>query len=67
MDLTSLFSDDQMALIGCVLALSVCGLIATLSYRFGPAGKKPAGQNIRTLPVTPARHAEPAIQDRRAA
>ena len=37
MDLSSIFSDDQIAVIGCFLALAVCGGIAGLSFRFGPA------------------------------
>ena len=35
MDLQSVFSDNQLAVIGCFLALGVCGTIAGLSFRFG--------------------------------
>jgi hypothetical protein len=38
MDLSSMFTDDQIAVVGCFLALAVCGGIAGLSFRFGPAG-----------------------------
>ena len=40
MDLTSIFSDDQLAILGCFGALMVCGLIAAISFHFGPAGQK---------------------------
>lgn len=40
MDLQSVFSDNQLAVLGCFLALGVCGTIAALSFRFGPAGQK---------------------------
>lgn len=40
MDLQSVFTDNQLAVIGCFLALGVCGAIAGLSFRFGPAGQK---------------------------
>ncbi len=39
MDLTAVFSNDQIAVMGCFLALTVCGLLAATSFRFGPAGK----------------------------
>lgn len=41
MDLTSIFSDDQLAIAGCFLALIGCGLIAAVSFHFGPAGRQP--------------------------
>ncbi|MBL8819080.1 MAG: hypothetical protein JNL58_23830 [Planctomyces sp.] len=40
MDLSSIFSDDQTAIIGCFLALAGCGLIAAISFHFGPAGRQ---------------------------
>ncbi len=40
MDVSGMFSDDQMAVIGCFVALAVCGLIATISFHFGPAGRQ---------------------------
>jgi hypothetical protein len=40
MDLQSVFSDNQIAVMGCFAALGICGAIAALSYQFGPAGQK---------------------------
>lgn len=40
MDLQSVFSDNQIAVMGCFAALGICGAIAALSYQFGPAGHK---------------------------
>lgn len=40
MDLTALFSDDQIAVMGCFFALATCGLIVAASFRMGPAGKQ---------------------------
>ena len=40
MDLTSIFSDDQLAVMGCFGALAVCGLIAAVTFQFGPAGRQ---------------------------
>lgn len=40
MDLRALLSDDQIAVIGCFVALGACGLVAMLTYHFGSAGKK---------------------------
>ena len=40
MDLTALFSDDQIAVMGCFVALATCGLIVAASFRMGPAGKQ---------------------------
>ncbi len=68
MDLSSLFSDDQMAVIGCFVALSGCGLIALLSYRFGPAGRGSAKTYRTPMPVFPVRTPDTTrSQDRRAA
>ncbi|HIE97086.1 MAG: hypothetical protein ABGZ53_33695 [Fuerstiella sp.] len=39
MDLSAIFSDDQIAVIGCFIALTACGLVAAISFQFGPAGK----------------------------
>lgn len=67
MNLSGIFSDDQMALVGCFLALAVCGLISMISFHFGPAGRK-----SRTEPGTVSlagrtRSHDDALQDRRAA
>ena len=40
MDLTAIFSNDQLAVIGCFGALAVCGLVAAITFHVGPAGKK---------------------------
>lgn len=40
MDLQAMFSDNQIAVMGCFAALAVCGAIAGLSFQFGPAGQK---------------------------
>lgn len=39
MDLRSMLTDDQIAVLGCFVALGVCGLIGLISFHFGPAGK----------------------------
>ena len=39
-DLLRSFSDDQLAIGGCVLALLAGGLLVQLSYTFGPEGRK---------------------------
>lgn len=39
MDLSAAFTDDQLAIIGCFAALAFCGLMATVSFHFGSAGK----------------------------
>lgn len=49
MDLFAGFSDDQIAVIGCFGALAVCGVIAMISFQFGPQGKK--GQPATRLPL----------------
>ena len=39
MDLTAVFSNDQIAVLGCFGALATCGLIAAMTFHFGAAGK----------------------------
>jgi hypothetical protein len=39
MDLTAIFSNDQLAVMGCFAALAVSGVIAALSFQFGSAGR----------------------------
>jgi hypothetical protein len=54
MNVSGMFSDDQMAIIGCFAALAVCGMIAALSFHFGPAGreqKQIAGTRKHSLPL----------------
>ena len=68
MDLSSMLSDDQLAVFGCFFALAVCGLIATLSFRLGPAGVRLANSQRPGLPLNAARNRESQRpQDRRAA
>lgn len=38
--LANILSDDQFAILGCFGALAVCGMIAMLSFHFGPAGQQ---------------------------
>lgn len=69
MDVSGMFSDDQMAVICCFGALAVCGLIAALSFRFGPAGRPQNQMDFtrnRTLPLQKLQD-QSRQQDRRAA
>ena len=69
MDVSGLFSDDQMAVIGCFLALAVCGLIAAISFHLGPAGRQQKqidAARDRMLPLENV-HDQTQRQDRRAA
>ncbi len=67
MDLSNPFSQDQMAILGCFAAMGVCGLIATLSFKLGPAGQQTRTEQP-TIPMKPARSANSSsTQDRRAA
>lgn len=69
MDLLSAFSDDQLAITGCFVALGLCGAVAALSFHFGPAGREQRNQQRQTvtrrLPNTEA--PAPQTQERRAA
>ena len=69
MDVSGIFSDDQMAVIGCFLAIAVCGFIAALSFQFGPAGrqqKQIEATRSRTISVGRPQN-DSQHQDRRAA
>jgi hypothetical protein len=67
MDLSSMFSDDQMAIIGCFAAISVCGLVAALSFKLGPASQQQKSKP-NTIPLSSLRPGETSLtQDRRAA
>ena len=69
MEVSGVFSDDQMAVIFCFGALAVCGMIAALSFHFGPAGrqqKQMGGVQDGTLPMQKRKNQIPQ-QDRRAA
>ena len=69
MDVSGMFSDDQMSVIGCFAALAVCGMVAALSFQLGPAGRQQkqidAARN-RTLPLEKP-HDPAQRQGRRAA
>ncbi|MEQ9410804.1 MAG: hypothetical protein RIK87_24040 [Fuerstiella sp.] len=54
MDLTTILSNDQIAVLGCFGALAASGLFAAVSFHFGPAGKK-------SLQKTPQLRVSPAI------
>ena len=49
MDLSAVFSDDQIAVIGCFVALATCALVAAVSFQLGPAGKasSPASEGLK--------------------
>ena len=69
MNVSSMFSDDQMAVIGCFAALAVCGMIAALSFHFGPAGREQKQSDAtrkQTLPLQKLQD-QTQHQDRRAA
>ena len=67
MILLSIFTDDQTAILGCFGAIAVCGLIAALSFRLGPAGK-PQSTQQSTIRITRTVSTEGTkSQDRRAA
>ena len=69
MEVSGVFSDDQMAVIFCFGALAVCGMIAALSFHFGPAGRQQKqidGTRSQTLPLQKLQD-QTQHQDRRAA
>ncbi len=55
MDLQSMFSDNQLGVMGCFLALGVCGAIAALSFQFGAAGQKSTQDSSVRRSVHPIR------------
>ena len=66
MDLSAMFSDDQIAVIGCFVALAACGLVAAVSFHFGPAGKvSQQGDASLKMDVVPQRN--PESQQKKAA
>lgn len=65
MDLTAIFSDDQLAVMGCFAALAICGVIAAMSFQFGAAGQQTRnGENLR---LTAGRTEQTGSQSRKAA
>lgn len=68
MNLTEMLSDNQLAVIGSFLALTVCGLITAISYSLGPAGKKQrAAETFATPQVMSMAGKERQTPERRAA
>lgn len=53
-------SDDQLAIMGCVAALVVGGLITQLTYTFGPARRRATSAALPTITrmPQPIRHGE---------
>ena len=66
--LANILSDDQFAIVGCFAALAVCGLIAMISFHFGPAGQqktsRPASLQMNS---TRPKQTTDDVQERRAA
>ncbi|RLT20654.1 MAG: hypothetical protein DWI29_03515 [Planctomycetota bacterium] len=68
MDVSSMFSDDQMAVICCFAALTVCGMIAAMSFHFGPVGRQRQDDDTRNRPLPLQKQQDRTQrQDRRAA
>jgi uncharacterized membrane protein YdfJ with MMPL/SSD domain len=69
MNVSGMFSDDQMAIIGCFTALAVCGMIAALSFHFGPSGREQKQIEARRKQSLPLQKLQDQAQhqDRRAA
>jgi hypothetical protein len=63
----SIFTDDQTAILGCFGAIAVCGLIAALSFRLGPAGKPQSTQQTTIRITRTATSESTKSKDRRAA
>jgi hypothetical protein len=67
MDFSAMFSNDQIAIMGCFAALAVCGLMATLSFHVGSAGKSSQPTRTTSESLTFAKPASAQAQDRKAA
>lgn len=69
MDLTTMFTDDQLGILGCFVALSACGLMAAVTFHTGPAGRKSLNdsETPRTIPATKRTVSELPSEERRAA
>ena len=69
MDLTTMFTDDQLAVLGCFVALGACGLMAALTFHTGPGGKKSLtdSESPRTIPARKPAVSEIPAEERRAA
>lgn len=61
-------SDDQFAILGCFVAMGVCGIIAAFTFHFGSAGKaSQATIESRPLSFPAAAKAEQPSSERKAA
>lgn len=68
MDLTAIFSNDQLALMGCFGALVASGLIAAVSFRFGPAHREQrSSEGQYRSRVVPIPAVAETVTDRKAA
>lgn len=68
MNLTEMFSDNQLAVMGSFLALAGCGLITAISYSLGPAGRKQRGaETFATTQMKSGAGIERQRSERRAA
>ncbi|HAV34623.1 MAG TPA: hypothetical protein DC058_05750 [Planctomycetaceae bacterium] len=47
MDNANLFSDDQMAILGCLAAIAACMLMMGLSFRFGTVNQTVENSDTR--------------------
>jgi hypothetical protein len=68
MALSEIFSDNQLAVLGCFVALGVCGLITAISFHLGPASGKTQRAEIPTSrPIASENRQEHRGEARRAA
>ena len=67
MDMSAMFSDDQIAVMGCFVALAACGLVAMLSFHFGSAGKASQPTTQKTLAFASKDRTETSTDSRKAA
>ncbi len=63
-DLFQQLSDDQLAVLGCVLALLSGGLLLQLAYTFGPTSQRDS--HASTLPINPLPNRYPQSDERAA-
>ena len=66
MDLSAVFSDDQIAITGCFVALAACAAVAAISFHFGPAGKE-SPQGTARLKLKAVPQSSPESQQKKAA
>lgn len=56
MDLSAIFTDDQLGLIGSFVAMALCGALAALSFRFGPARNQTQTTHMKFAPSDDTNH-----------